>query len=660
MTTYCADIESTGLLHHLEEQGSDAKLHNFGCRDLNGNEFLFTHGWNVLNRVPCKDIRPLEELQAFLDEGPTLIMHNGITYDGEALIFFGYDISKCRILDTLYMAWYLEPLRNRYGLAYYGEEFGTPKPTIEDWINLSQEEYNFRVMQDCRIQHKLWKKLWNMMLKLYENDKKMSLKMVEYLMSKGRHLRRAQRTKWKIDVAGCEKFSAELHEDRDTRFDILVDIMPRTPIYKTKSRPKKCFKINGELGGWGPKWLLFCLKYGVDFTSHKEYTFQDGDEIANPNSPTQKKDWLFSMGWVPETFVYKKNEDGSERAIPQVNVPDSGGQLDPGIERMVEDYEDLVQFKGLGIINHRIGIVDGWLRDNVDGYIIARAAGFTNTLRLRHGGVVNVPSPRVLHGARLRGLLVAEEGYVSLGSDLSGLEDRCKHHFQIPIDPEYVEQQLDPEFDPHMTIAVLGQFVTQDDYDFYIEMDHDRLEKTEENVARFKRIKPMRNLGKRSNYGCQYGAYPPRLARDAKIPLETGQRLFDAYWKLNWSINDISAATEVKRCNGAKWQRNSINGFWYHLKTDKDRFSTLCQGSGSYVFDTWLEEIFKICDERYGREPELNGQFHDEIILKCKAGTEHIWTEIVETAIERANVILKMRRDMAIDTQIGTDYSQIH
>ena len=135
---YSADIETTGLLHHLKEQGSNAKLHNFGAKRADGSEFLFTNVYNAITVKDCEQVYPLSELQAFLDTGPILVMHNGITYDGPALTMLGYDVSKVRILDTMYLAWYLEPLRMRYGLAEYGEEFGIPKPLIDNWKDLAQ------------------------------------------------------------------------------------------------------------------------------------------------------------------------------------------------------------------------------------------------------------------------------------------------------------------------------------------------------------------------------------------------------------------------------------------------------------------------------------------------------------------------------------------
>lgn len=660
---YAADIETTGLLEDLYTQ-EHPKLHNFGCKAMDGAEFLFSEAYNVLSDAACKDIRPMSQLQEFLDTGPCLIMHNGMLYDGEALIFFGYDISKVRMLDTLYLAWYLEPLRNRYGLAEYGEEFGIPKPVINDWESLSQEEYNRRVMQDCRIQLQLWKKLHGMLSRLYEGNEKSMWKALNHVcVIKARHLRNQQRTKWDVNIPAAKELSERLHVDKEARFVELVEVMPRKPVFKTKKRCAKPWKMNGALSTHGEGWLKFCMLYGVDFDSHQEYEYQDGDVEGNPNAPQQVKDWLFSLGWEPETYEYKRDKDtNEERKIPQINVKNSGGELDPGVERLIEDHPEVERLKGLGIVKHRIGIVDGWIRDAIDGKVIARAAGFTNTLRLRHAEVVNVPSARVPYGKELRSLLMAPEGYELLGSDLSSLEDRCKHHFQIPLDPEYVKSQQTRGYDPHLRIARLGGLCTEDDEKFYIAYELGDIEDTPENKARFKPLKAVRGKGKPINYGCQYGQRPAGIARASKMPIEMAELLYKVYWELNWSINAVADSLEVKSCNGVNWQYNPVNGLWYYLKTNKDRFSTLCQGTGAYAFDIWVEEIFKTCEERWNREPMLNGQFHDEVILTTKLGDpmRELWRGVVSGAIDRANVILGMRRGIGCDIQFDSVYAGIH
>lgn len=109
------------------------------------------------------------------------------------------------------------------------------------------------------------------------------------------------------------------------------------------------------------------------------------------------------------------------------------------------------------------------------------------------------------------------------------------------------------------------------------------------------------------------------------------------------------------------WQQNPINGFWYSLRNDKDRFSTLCQGTGAYVFDVWCNNVIAICNERYGQDPKLSGQFHDELILQVRKGHRELWNNIVGVeAMARTNAQLKMNREVACEVQFGKNYAEIH
>ena len=311
---------------------------------------------------------------------------------------------------------------------------------------------------------------------------------------------------------------------------------------------------------------------------------------------------------------------------------------------------------GLGIIKHRIGLINGFLRDVTDsGHIVARCGGLTNTLRLKHAVLVNLPSVRVKYGEELRSMLEVEDGYLNLGADLSSLEDRVKHHFQIPLDPEYVKTQLGEDYDPHMYIAVQGGIMTQAEYD-----EHVLYEKTEGKQG--KKHSKKRGLGKGTNYSCQYGAGAPTVARSAGCTIEVGTKLHKAYWKANWSIKEIAAMQKVKEVDGIKYQLNPINGFWYWLKAEKDRFSTLCQGTGSYVLDVWLECVNEVCLERCGKELPLIAQFHDEMVLKIRSHEQSTkaWESIMEEGMKRVNEKLQLNREMASDVQFGVNYAQVH
>lgn len=644
-----ADIESTGLLDDMKKQ-ANPRLHNFGFIDMATKEAV-TMEWTERERI-----------QAFLDTGPTLVMHNGATFDFEALKFLGYDVSKCTLIDTLFISWYLQPYRLKHGLESYGDEFGVPKPYIEDWEKQTQEEYNERVQEDCKIQSILWEQQYSQLLKIYRSPGEVK-RFVEYLMTKARQQVIQQRTRWKLNIPKAEAFKAKLEPMISEKVTALESAMPKVPVIVLKSRPAKCHNVSGTISAAGLKWKAICDANGLDWMDPdltikyiKEY------KAPNANSSSQIKDWLFSLGWKPQTFKFVRDkETGETRQIPQVTIKDENDNPDicKSIKELAEDHPEsgLEHLIGLGVLKHRLSVVNGFLRDvDSEGFLTARCGGLTNTLRLKHRELVNLPSIRVFGGEELRGMLEAcSEEYEQLGSDLCSLEDRCKHHYQWNFDPEYVKKQLADDYDAHLAIGVIGGFITEEQ----AQAHKDNAKLPTEQQDKSKKVK-QRPMFKTTNYACQYGAGVATVTRSAKCDPATGARLHKAYWDLNWSIKEIAASTTVKTVDGQMWQLNPVNNFWYSLRQEKDRFSTLCQGTGAYVFDIWCNNIIEICNERYGRDPMLSGQFHDELILQVRKGNRELWTALLHEAMDRTNKQLKLNRDCACDVQFGDDYSQIH
>ena len=122
MTEYIFDIEADGLLDTI------TKIH---CLS-----YIST------DRTEKGTLYNVEDIQSFfLIKGAYFIGHHIIGYDFKALKLI-YGISKPRnLVDTLGLVWYLQPDRTSYGLESYGEEYGVPKPKINDWQNLTIEEY---------------------------------------------------------------------------------------------------------------------------------------------------------------------------------------------------------------------------------------------------------------------------------------------------------------------------------------------------------------------------------------------------------------------------------------------------------------------------------------------------------------------------------------
>lgn len=616
-----ADIESTGLLRDMEEQGDSARLHVFGFKKINGGTInpAVQYEGQVLHYTQR------EELQAFLDTSPTLAIHNGITFDQPALELLGYDTSKVTIIDTLYLSWYLFPDRMRHGLEAWGEELGFAKPHVDDgdWrrTDLPINYFDERVRGDCNIQVRLWHHIEAKLKEIY--GQRPSIGLIKHLMWKGKQQQIQQEFKWAVDEVGGVVLQKRLDKAVEEKKETLAYAMPKVKDVAIKKKPAKLFTMDGKLSSLGKAWSTLTRERGLPFDYANDIEVIKGYNPGNPASHVQIKDWLFGLGWKPVTFneSFTQDEAGNKvvKKVPQVqdkNKNDGAGGLCDSVMDLVEQDEGILALEGFGKISHRQSLVKGILRSVHKGTVTARCGGFSNTLRLKHRELVNLPSGRVDWGMEIRGLLIAREGYVLLGSDLSSLEDAIKHHFQMPLDPAYVNKQRVKGFDPHIAIALSAGLMTAQDANDFAELK--ALEKAAEKKGeklppelqpRYDALTLIRASGKTTNYACQYGAGVATIAKAAKVDMFTAEKLHAGYWELNWSIKTIASSTEVVSTSIGQWQWNPISKMYYSLRSEKDRFSTLVQGSGAFVLDIWLFQVQKLCKEN--KVPfRLLGQFH--------------------------------------------------
>lgn len=586
----------------------------------------------------------------FSREDFVFIAHNGIRFDIPVLErILGIEV-KAKVVDTLALSWYLEPSRMFHGLAEYGEDFGVPKPPIEDWDNLPIEDYIHRCEEDVKINVRLWKQQWKQLNRLYGSEEAV-WRLIDYLTFKMQCARDQEKYRWKLDVEKCKTTLAKLVALKEVKVVELTEAMPKVPEKVKRNKPAKPFKKNGELSETGKKWFSLLEQHGLE----KDY---DGvvEEVVgwiepNPGSHDQIKKWLYDLGWEPQTFEFKRNKQtGDIRQIPQVSLKHGAG-LCPSVKRLYEQEPKLEVLEGLSILTHRISLLEGFLNNADDeGYVQAQVQGLTNTLRFKHRVVVNLPGIDKPYGSDIRGCLCAPEGYELVGSDMSSLEDRTKQHFMWPYDPEYVKEMMTPDFDPHIDLAVQCKLMSLADANKYKQAD-----KEFEHSALYKALKKVRAVGKKVNYTAVYGAGDAAVARAAEVPLAEGAKLRESYWKRNWAVLKIAEDQTVKVCNGMKWLYNPVSKLWYSLRFEKDRFSTLNQGTGVWCFDTWVKHL------RNGGPPII-GQMHDEVIglVRKAAGVQDRAERHFKNAIRKTNEELKLNRELDCSVQFGSDYAQIH
>tara|TARA_B100001063_G_scaffold227047_1_gene237145 strand:- start:18954 stop:20327 length:1374 start_codon:yes stop_codon:yes gene_type:complete len=410
-----------------------------------------------------------DAMRNYFSNAEMLVGHNIYRFDIPAVEeMLGIKV-KAKLVDTLALSWYLEPKRVMHGLADYGEDYGIPKPKVDDWVGLSPAEYKNRCREDVKINTTLWEKQWAKLLRMYETEEE-AWKLVDYLMFKMECAREQEERRWKIDVPKATELRGRLsglHQEAVTR---LEEVMPDVPVYTKKTKPKKPYKQDGTLSALGEKWFALLKEHDLPEDT-EEMSYISSYNKPNAASDPQIKAWLAGLGWIPCTFKFKRDKDtGDLRQIPQVRKKNDDNEpiLTPSVERLCEEEPAVRALQEVGVIKHRLDVVSGFL-DNMDdeGYVQARIQGFTNTLRFKHRVVVNLPGVDKPYGEELRGCLIAPEGYELCGSDMTALEDRTKQHYMIPHDPEYVETMNEEGYCPHVDIAKVAGYVTDEEEKFY-------------------------------------------------------------------------------------------------------------------------------------------------------------------------------------------------
>lgn len=598
-----------------------------------------------------------DEMREILLSAPFLVGHNIILYDIpilEKMLCIKLPQQK---IDTLALSWYLEPKRERHGLEMWGEFFGVKKPTIENWTSLTKEEYAHRCMEDVKINLRLWEHLQSKLGRLYE-DKKLEKSLLAYLSFKMSCVALQHKSRWRLDRIKAEKLLESLSKEAEQKISELAAVMPNVPKYKIREPPAKPYKKSGDLSAAGLSWKLLLEEHNLP-ENHNQPVKYVGDWVApNPGSSEQVKTWLFSMGWEPETFDYKKDEFGNERAIPQVRVEvDQVKVLCPSVLALAETHKEILILEGLTMLQHRIAILQGFLNNERDGFLIADIGGLTNTLRFKHRVLVNLPSIQRDYGKEIRGCLSAREGRVLCGSDMSSLEDNTKKHYMFSYDPEFVKEMSFEGFDPHLDLAVFAKTIKREDIDFYNSFK--KSSKSAEftpntfDKERWKRIDAIRRQYKMANYACIYGVGPPKLARGLKTTKAKASKLIDVYWKRNWAVRKFSEDVEIKYIGDEMWVKNPVSKFYYSLRNKKDIFSTINQSTGVYLFDKWIGEFLS-------EREQLTAQFHDEVVLEIKEGSEQKARELLQKAISRVNSKTKLNITLSVDIQFGKSYADIH
>lgn len=221
-------------------------------------------------------------------------------------------------------------------------------------------------------------------------------------------------------------------------------------------------------------------------------------------------------------------------------------------------------------------------------------------------------------------------------------------------DPEFVETMMQDDYDPHLQTALFAGMITEEDMGGY---KNGTLKGSD-----LDRVTRARESGKTTNYASVYGAGASTIARGAGVSTAEGEKLHKGYWELHWAVNAVAEEQVLFQCKkGLHWLINPINGFCYNVRTEKDIFSTLAQGTGSFFFDMWVLNMLSKMKEDFGMMT-LTFDAHDEVVfcLKDNERSKKYFTDLINSGIDGVNERFKLRVDMGCDIQFDKRYSNIH
>lgn len=626
------DIETDGLLESL------TKIHCLSYSKITNGE--------VVDKGSFTDY---EEMKTFLLNQEILVGHNIVRFDVPAIEKVLGITVNCRKVDTLALSWYLWPTRSRHGLEVWGYELGVKKPEIEDWNNLNIRDYIFRCESDVDINTLLLSKIMTYLMMVY-GDLDRILNLIDYLVFKLECAREQEEVKCKIDRNLVNSSLQELNVMREDKIEALIAAMPKNIKYREVLKPKKLLKKDGTYSSIGIKWLNLLVDQGLPEDTEGPVLQITSIEDGNPSSTTQLKNWLSALGWEPKNFEYRKNTKGEINQVSQIYV---GDQVCPSIKLLYEVEPALENLDMLSLINHRISIFESFLSKMDDeSFVKAEVNGFTNTLRFKHvKPIVNLPSKFKFYGDKIRGSIIApNEESLLCGSDMSSLEDSTKQHYMYFFDPEYVTQMRTPGFDPHLDIAVLAGMLTDEQSE-----EHKIYSKTKGSQGIDH--SQVRGKSKTVNFAAVYGAGPPKIAQSTGMPLEQAQKLHKTYWERNKAVKQVanSCQTQTTYMDGVEqmWLLNPVSNFWYTLRFEKDKFSTLNQGTGVYCFDLWVREV-------RARGIKIMLQYHDEIAFPLATSEKDSIELMLKEAISSVNSKVRLNVPLGISIDFNTNYAAIH
>lgn len=594
MTEVVFDIETNGL--DFDDGNFIDRVHSVFCLvscspdGTSLHKYYDTDGLRELGTAPV--YQAIKELEA-LGPDDVLIGHNIIQFDLPVLRkLYGF-VPKCRIYDTLVASRTLFPDRaGGHSLRAWGERLGYPKQQFEEFgeFSLSMLEYcvndtvvNGRIYKALRQEHtQAWNQAIDLEHRFAEIISNQERKGFYFDRDKGEGL--------------IHTWQEEL-DDLDTRIN--KSVTANCELDKSISKP---FKINGDLAS---RTRTVCDNVGIDCADVVGPFDTFAYRRPNLNSAVQLKRVLLELGWKPVNYT-ATGEPRLDDSIKEV------GELGSLVHRRNRVSKGQSKVQGL------LDRVDSGSRIHGGG----NPCG-TNTSRMKHQLIVNIPRVTSPFGNEMRSLFAVPSGKILVGYDAASLELRILAHY---IGNEEYNERIttkDKSQDAHTLAAKAAGL---DD----------------------------RDVGKTINYALIYGAGDTKLGTIIGGSTAEGIRLRkDLYDR----IPGLGRLVDRAKSASKRGYVLSLDGRRLYTRSRVSPLNTLIQGGGSIFMKTAavkLDELardldaFKVVD------------MHDEAQWECHPDQVDALSSYIHEAFAYACSHLNLRCPQEAEVKVGTNWAETH
>lgn len=340
-------------------------------------------------------------------------------------------------------------------------------------------------------------------------------------------------------------------------------------------------------------------------------------EPVNLGSDKQLKEYLFSIGWVPDEWNYNKKT--RERTGPKL-TESSLDSLD-GVNAAA--LKERVQAA------HRLGVLEGWIKNlRPDGRLSMVITGMTPTYRCTHAGIVNVPGGEAYMGHEMRAIFKAKPGYKMVGIDSKSNQLRMLCHYMQ--DEGYTDAVINGKKEDGTGIHQVNQRIIG---------------------------VPTVRQAKNFIYGLLFGAQDQKLGSIINGSAAEGAMLRSKFMK------GLPAYARMMRMVEGFWKEHKflvgLDGRVLRPRAPHMLLVYLLQGAEAVYMKVALALTQKRA-EKAGIDFQLVGFVHDELQYMVRDDHVKEFSAIVLKAFVDAGTYLKLRVPMEGDLAVGDNWAETH